>query len=115
MYRRADLDPTFGQHPGTNGGTRSTNLPIAQFCFVMSGCQKVSDLKATNVTMESAVVSWYPGGSETSWNTIFSSTPLSEAQLAAAQTTTLTTASQTLTDLHVGRVFRSGSVLQGSS
>ena len=105
MYRRADGDPSYGQHPGTNGGTRSTNLPLAQFCFVMSGCQKVSDLKATNVTMESAVLSWYPGGSETSWNTILSSTPLSEAQLAAAQTTTLTTASQTLTDLHVGRDY----------
>ena len=88
----------------TSSGTPTNFLPKAQFCFAASGCNKVANIVAENVTVNSADISWTPGGSETSWNVYNSATELDADDLAAltdADYTTVDYPAQALSGLNV--------------
>ena len=95
LYRRSDSDTSCGDYP-TEGGSKSTNLPIAQFCIQTGGCINVSDVVVKDITTNSASVSWFPGNDETAWRTITSLTKLSKDELAAAQADTVALPKQQL-------------------
>ncbi len=84
-----------------NAGTHSTSLPTVDFCVVPSDCHAVRLLANSNVTSNSAEVSWLPGGSELQWNMVVSDTVLDSTALATAQYIVLTTVNQSLTNLTV--------------
>ena len=85
----------------TGTGTVSHFLPTVDFCVVPPDCHAVRSLANSNVTSNSAEVSWLPGGSELQWNMVVSNTALDSTALAAAQSTVLTTVNQSLTNLTV--------------
>ena len=95
LYRRSDSDLSCGDYPLV-AGTKSTYLPIAQFCITTGGCTSVSDIVVKDITTNSASASWFPGNDETAWRTITSLTKLSDAELATAQADTVTLPKQQL-------------------
>lgn len=89
LYINSDgtnLDPT---NPGSTSGTRTSSKNQIKLGFEASLCPAVKQLKATDITINSATATWMPGAGEISWATVFSSTALDDAQLAAAQQDTL--------------------------
>ena len=72
LYRRSDSSPeSYGNHPGTNSGTRSSYLPNMKIDFTgyVCGdalCAAPTELNVTDVTTESAVLNW-AAGDATAW------------------------------------------------
>lgn len=100
LYRRNDSSPEdYGSHPGTNTGTRAAQLPNMMVDFTGyvcddQHCAVPTDLMVSNVTTESAVVSW-EAGDATAWQ-------VSYARAAEEDWTTVnvTNNTYTLTDLN---------------
>ena len=65
-------------------GSYSLTRPNIKFGFAPEDCARVTKLQVDTVTKDSAAISWFPGGSETNWNTLLSDTVMTEAQLATA-------------------------------
>ncbi len=74
LYRNSDSDTSYGEHPGTNDGTKSYYRANIQFCFEPKTCPDVKALAANDITKESAHISWEPMGSEVQWNVFLSDT-----------------------------------------
>ena len=73
MYRWADDDNSYAQHPGTNDAEdiieERPNIKLT-FGPVSLTCPPPSTLAVTNVNASSATFSWNPGGTETSWDIV---------------------------------------------
>lgn len=98
MYRQNDTDASYGEYPSSTG-TQSTSIPVVQFCFEQEACAKPMNVTVSNLTETSATVTWMPGGSERSWNTVFSTTALTDIDLATAQMDTVTSMVKNFTGL----------------
>lgn len=103
MYRQSDSDAAAGDYPATSSSTAtvtpSTYLPDITICFPYEPCMRPQEVTVDNVTATGATVSWLPGGHETSWNTVFSTTPMNDAALETAAYDTVTTLTKALTGL----------------
>ena len=76
LYNRNDGDASYAEHPGTaagNGGLSAYRTNIA-FCFEPKICPDVKALAVSDITKESAHISWEPMGSEVQWNVFLSDT-----------------------------------------
>ncbi len=51
----------------TSYGAISTNRPNIKLCFVPVTCRAVTNLAVSNITTDSAIVSWMPGNTEVEW------------------------------------------------
>lgn len=78
LYRGNDGDTSYGNHPGSNSGTRSDNRPNIQFCFEPKACPDVKALAISDITTTSAKASWEPMGSESAWNVFISESPVTD-------------------------------------
>ncbi|MBR4135472.1 MAG: fibronectin type III domain-containing protein [Bacteroidales bacterium] len=62
LYRQADGNASYAEHPGTNTGTRSTYVPNIKLSITPCGdlpiCAVPENVTASNVTETSAVVNW---------------------------------------------------------
>ena len=59
-------------------------LPKVDFCTEPSPCPAVTNLAVSDITSNSAHVSWMPGSSENQWNYLYSTTEMSEMDLFVA-------------------------------
>ena len=81
LYRRADSQPAYANHPGSDPGyavgSERTNI---QFCFQSSTCPQVSNLAvdSASVTSNSVTVTWLPGSSEETWYYTYSETEITD-------------------------------------
>lgn len=67
--------------------TQRNFLPKVQFCYERTGtCLKPTHVVASDVTTNSATVSWMPGNSETAWQYAYSDSVMSDEVLATAAT-----------------------------
>ncbi len=72
LYRRSDSSPeSYGSHPGTNSGTYAANLPNMMVDFTAYVCADPvcavpTDLNVSDITTESAVLTW-EAGDATAW------------------------------------------------
>ena len=71
LYRRADNDASYAEHPGTVAGTKTGNLPnmIVNYTKLICGddhCAAPAGLNVSNVTTNSVFVSW-EAGEATAW------------------------------------------------
>ena len=67
LHRRNDSDASYADHPGTNTGTLSANLPNLQLTVVPASgvtCDRPESIEVSEVTAYSANVAW-EGGSGT--------------------------------------------------
>ncbi len=78
LYRGNDDDTSYGNHPGSNSGTRSDNRPNIQFCFEPKACPDVKALAISDITTSSAKASWEPMGSESAWNVVIATEEVSD-------------------------------------
>ena len=93
LYRGNDDNTAYGEHPGNNSGTRSTNRPNIKFtfCHELPACPAVSELTAavlgTGTTQEK--ISWAISGADylSGFDMIVSKTELDDEALAAAEIT----------------------------
>lgn len=71
LYRRSDATASYADHPGSNTGTRATNLPNLLFSICASvptqSCPAPTMGNVTAVTGNSAVINWTANGTETQW------------------------------------------------
>ncbi len=74
-------------------------LSKVQFCCVSDSCLNVTRLAVSDITAHEAHASWYPGGSETAWNLVYSTSELSEEELNSAPAEHLTAPYFDFTDL----------------
>ncbi|MBO4488748.1 MAG: fibronectin type III domain-containing protein [Bacteroidales bacterium] len=62
LYRQADNNTSYAEHPGTNTGTRSTYVPNIKLNIIPCGDQPIcavpENVTVSNVTETSAVVNW---------------------------------------------------------
>ena len=81
-------------------------LPTVMFlCESQSGCRKVSNLKVEAVETESATISYFPGGDETSWYVYNSATEMSEEDLNALDLVPTTDMQVTVNALTPGTTY----------
>ena len=73
MYRQSDSYTDYAQHPGTSSGSRSSyradiklNMVIGS-CADVESCPAVTNVNVTNVTPNSAEVSWNATASQTNF------------------------------------------------
>lgn len=67
--------------------TQRNFLPKVQFCYERTGtCLKPVQVAASNITTNSATLSWKPGNSETAWQYAYSDSVMSDEVLATAAT-----------------------------
>ena len=67
--------------------TQRNFLPKVQFCYERTGtCLKPTHVVASDVTTNSATLSWMPGNSETAWQYAYSDSLMSDEVLATAAT-----------------------------
>lgn len=92
----ADLDPLYTIY---SYGTRTYARNYIQFCFELADCQKPSALKATDITTNSAKLSWMPGAAEMHWDLVCSDTELDATALEAAEKTVVSDLGFALTGL----------------
>ena len=98
LYRRSDSDAGFANHPGTNTGTRATNLPNMKVDYLGyvcgdNHCAAPADITVNNITTTSAVVNW-EAGDAISWKVSYK--PVEAEQWTTVNVTENT---YTLTDL----------------
>lgn len=74
----------------SSGGTITSFLPKVSFGVEASACQQVKNLKANDITINSANISWMPGAGEVSWAVVLSDSVMTSAQLDAVEADTLT-------------------------
>lgn len=70
-----------------------------QFCFESPECAKPAGMTVSDVTVNSARLTWMPGGSERSWNTYLSNVQLASEVLDTLDYETLTVATRQYTGL----------------
>ena len=68
LYRRGDTYTSYAQHPGSQPGTRSPDLAnIKLFMSSVWGCPSPQNITVSNITTESASVSWSGNSLCNSW------------------------------------------------
>jgi hypothetical protein len=72
-YTGSDSSTSGGDYP-TGSGTNKSDRPNIQFCFEAKACPDVKALAVSDITKESAHISWEPIGSEVQWNVFLSDT-----------------------------------------
>lgn len=74
-YSMEDYSPiTVVDGATTSSGTAGSNRANMQFCFEAKSCPDVKALAVSDITKESAHISWEPMGSEVQWNVFLSDT-----------------------------------------
>ena len=75
----------------TGSGTSQSFLPKVQFCYEQGTCVDMTNVTVSDVTTNSAAISWMPGNAETSWQYVFSAGETESSALEAAAVTTTAT------------------------
>ena len=75
----------------TGSGTSQSFLPKVQFCYEQGTCVDMTNVTVSDVTTNSAAISWMPGNAETSWQYVFSAGETEASALEAAAVTTTAT------------------------
>lgn len=87
VYRYQDNTEIDINNLASAYGNRSNTRPNIKLCFVReSTCLKPTQVAASNITTNSATVSWMPGNSETAWQYAYSDSVMSNEVLATAAT-----------------------------
>ncbi|MBP3740389.1 MAG: fibronectin type III domain-containing protein [Bacteroidales bacterium] len=81
---------SYGSNAGTSG-TVQNFLPKVQFCYEQGTCVDMTKVTVSDVTTNSAAISWMPGNTETSWQYVFSAGETESSALEAAAVTTTAT------------------------
>ena len=85
-YTSIDVDNLSATMNTSNHNISSTR-PNVKFCFERTNtCLKPVQVAASNITTNSATVSWMPGNSETAWQYAYSDSVMSNEVLATAAT-----------------------------
>lgn len=66
LYKASDSENLNPYNP-TLSGTRTTHKNQIKLTFEPGSCPKAANVSVSNVTINSATLSWFPGGSETKW------------------------------------------------
>ena len=78
-------------------------LPKVEFqCVSQVTCRQAANVQATDITINSAKLTWFPGGSEVEWAMINSDVELTDAQLNAMEADTLDVMEKTYEGLTPG-------------
>ena len=80
-------------------------LPKVDFCVTPSDCHAVRNLAVSNVTTNSAEISWMPGSYETEWQMVYSTTVLTAEDLDAANYVPVDYINFSLTDLEANNTY----------
>ncbi len=75
----------------TGSGTSQSFLPKVQFCYEQGTCVDMTNVTVSDVTTNSAAISWMPGNTETSWQYVISAGETEASALEAAAVTTTAT------------------------
>ena len=75
----------------TGSCTSQSFLPKVQFCYEQGTCVDMTNVTISDVTTNSAAISWMPGNAETSWQYVFSAGETEASALEAAAVTTTAT------------------------
>ena len=75
----------------TGSGTSQSFLPKVQFCYEQGTCVDMTNVTVSDVTTNSAAISWMPGNAETSWQYVISAGETEASALEAAAATTTAT------------------------
>ena len=67
LYRRSDGDTYCAEHPGTASGTLSSDLANIRLYMSSVNCPSATNITISDITTESALVSWTGNPSSTSW------------------------------------------------
>lgn len=80
----------YGESYLESEGTVQSFLPKVEFQCVSQGtCRQAANVQATDITFNSAKLTWFPGGSEVEWAMINSDVELTNARLNAMVADTL--------------------------
>lgn len=67
LYRRNDSNLSYAEHPGSSSGTTSNNLANIRLYFMPDACPSPRSVTVTDITEESATVSWQGNANATQW------------------------------------------------
>ena len=81
---------SYGDNAGTSGSVQNF-LPKVQFCYEQGTCVDMTNITVSDVTTNSAAISWMPGNAETSWQYVLSAGETEASALEAAAVTTTAT------------------------
>ena len=81
---------SYGDNAGTSGSVQNF-LPKVQFCYEQGTCVDMTNITVSDVTTNSAAISWMPGNTETSWQYVISAGETEASALEAAAVTTTAT------------------------
>ena len=86
-YKRQDSSDPGENTTGSIGAYRAN----MKFCYEPASCSDLSRVTVSDVTTNSAAISWMPGNAETSWQYVFSAGETEASALEAAAVTTTAT------------------------
>ena len=86
-YKRQDSSDPGENTTGSIGAYRAN----MKFCYEPASCPDLSRVTVSDVTTNSAAISWMPGNTETSWQYVFSAGETEASALEAAAVTTTAT------------------------
>ena len=86
-YKRQDSSDPGENTTGSIGAYRAN----MKFCYEPASCLDLSRVTVSDVTTNSAAISWMPGNAETSWQYVFSAGETESSALEAAAVTTTAT------------------------